>query len=169
MNFKGKNNPFYGKHHSKKTKIKMSETKKELYRTGRLVHPMKGKHHSEVSKRKLSKSIKKNIESIELNTKRINEWNRKHGVEKRNEKNPMWKGDKVTYRCLHQWVVRNKPKGISCAKCGSNKPLEIANISGEYKRDINDYKWLCRKCHMMEDKRMSNLKQYQKKTNDNVK
>jgi len=27
----------------------------------------------------------------------------------------------------------------------------LANISGEYHRDINDFKWMCRSCHMIMD------------------
>lgn len=160
MNFKGKNNPFYGKHHSKESIKKMSETRKEMYRTGKLIHPLIGKHHSKKSKKKISISIKKNIESISLNTKRINEWNRKNGHKKRKEKNPMWKGENVSYRSLHQWVVINKPKLELCEICGKKSRLDCANISGEYKRDVNDYQWLCRYCHMKKDGRINNLKQY---------
>jgi len=32
--------------------------------------------------------------------------------------------------------------------------LELSNISGKYKRDINDYEWLCVKCHRIKDGNM---------------
>ena len=73
------------------------------------------------------------------------------------EKNGQWKGDKVTYEALHGWVRRNKPQVFLCENCNKNKSYDLANISGEYKRDVNDFKWLCRKCHMIEDGRMNNL------------
>jgi len=78
---------------------------------------------------------------------------------KRGEKNPVWKGDKVKYFGLHSWLKRNKIKSKKCEKCGleTNK-LDCSNISGEYKRDINDYEWLCRKCHMQKDWRKKNVK-----------
>lgn len=73
--------------------------------------------------------------------------------------NPQW-ANNVSYRALHQWVRRNKPMANSCENCGAKKPLEAANISGEYKRDISDFEWLCRPCHMQKDGRINNLKQY---------
>jgi hypothetical protein len=73
--------------------------------------------------------------------------------------NPIWKGDKVGYGALHSWIKRNKHKSKLCENCRINKSFDLANISGEYKRDINDYKWICRSCHMKEDGRINNLKQ----------
>lgn len=75
-------------------------------------------------------------------------------------KNGQWKGDKVGYRSLHWWVTRNKPKPQGCEICKQNKKLEVANISGKYKRDLSDWEYLCRSCHMRKDGRLSNLKQF---------
>jgi len=69
------------------------------------------------------------------------------------EKNPQWKGDEVGYEALHNWIRRHKPKPEFCEGCGKVPPYDLANISGEYKRYINDFKWLCRKCHMVSDGR----------------
>lgn len=55
---------------------------------------------------------------------------------------------------LHEWVRRNKAKPKECEECKDSKPYDLANISGEYKRDINDFRWLCRRCHMNEDGRL---------------
>lgn len=76
------------------------------------------------------------------------------------DNNPNWSATNPTYRAVHQWVNRNKPKVKKCKNCGEEKPLDAANISGLYKRDILDFKWLCRACHMREDGRLRNLKQY---------
>ncbi|MEK6883504.1 MAG: hypothetical protein AABY22_28005 [Nanoarchaeota archaeon] len=69
-----------------------------------------------------------------------------------------WKGDKVGYARLHAWIRQNKPQPHLCDNCELKQSFEIANISGEYKRDINDFEWLCRSCHMKKDGRMKNLK-----------
>ena len=63
-----------------------------------------------------------------------------------------WKGDRAGYEALHDWVRKYKPKLNYCEKCGKEKLLELSNISGEYKRDVNDYEWLCRSCHIKKDR-----------------
>ena len=70
--------------------------------------------------------------------------------------NPNWTGDDVSYKGVHIWINRYKPKPEFCEECGKLPPKDCHNISGEYKRDINDYIWLCRKCHMESDGRMNN-------------
>lgn len=77
-----------------------------------------------------------------------------------NENNPMWK-ENPGMIALHAWVRRRKLKPQFCEKCREREPFDLANISGEYKRDINDFEWLCRKCHILSDGRMQNLKQFQ--------
>lgn len=74
-----------------------------------------------------------------------------------NKTNGMWKGDKVGYTSLHEWVARHKKKPKLCEECKKNKPYDLANISGNYKRDIRDFQWLCRKCHMAKDGRLKNF------------
>jgi hypothetical protein len=73
-------------------------------------------------------------------------------------KNPQWKGDRVSYKGLHQWARRHVPKPTACPDCGENAPLEICNESGRYLRDIADWKWRCRRCHMKSDGRLDRLK-----------
>jgi len=72
---------------------------------------------------------------------------------RKNEKNSMWKGDKVGYRGLHYWVERNLGKPKICSKCqDTNKSVyHWANVSGLYKRDIVDWIRLCVKCHKSYD------------------
>jgi len=72
----------------------------------------------------------------------------------RREKNHRWKGNKVGYISLHEWIESRKPKPEFCERCKKKKPYDLANISGKYKRDINDFEWLCRGCHMKEDGRL---------------
>jgi hypothetical protein len=128
-------------------------------------HNNKNKKLSEETIRKRTESFKKNW-NLEKSQKRSeiskklwqNEDSRKNLIEKlalrdmRKEKNPFWKGDKVSYVGLHGWVRANKPKDMFCSKCGKvTDDLELANISGEYKRDILDYRWLCVRCHKYHD------------------
>lgn len=74
------------------------------------------------------------------------------------EKNPMWKGDDVGYEGVHWWVTRHKSRSEVCESCGLNKPLDLANISGQYKRDFDDWEWLCRSCHMVRDGRLEAMR-----------
>ena len=81
------------------------------------------------------------------------------------EKNHVWKGENVGYGSLHEWIKSRKIKPDLCEGCKKKKPLDLANISGKYKRELTDWKWLCRKCHMKEDGRLTAL---QKWTNDEL-
>ena len=51
------------------------------------------------------------------------------------------------YANIHLQIKKQKPKPKICEECNSSFKLELANISGEYRRDINDFKWLCNVCH----------------------
>ncbi len=79
-------------------------------------------------------------------------WNSLSREKRKCEGNPNWKGERIkSYSAQHQWVSRHKLKILKCEKCNKEKRLELANISGKYKRDIKDYLWLCRSCHMKFD------------------
>lgn len=71
--------------------------------------------------------------------------------------NSNWVGDKIKFTGLHEWVRRHKPKPLVCEICKDRPPRDLANISQEYKRDINDFEWLCRSCHMNKDGRINLL------------
>jgi hypothetical protein len=81
----------------------------------------------------------------------------------------MWRGKDVSLEGLHMWVRSRKPKPILCENCQKVPPYDLANVSQEYKRDLSDWKWICRKCHMLEDGRLEKLKrtQFGKKTDRN--
>jgi len=83
--------------------------------------------------------------------------------------NPQWKNKggekKKGYGSLHAWVKRHKKKIELCERCSKAPSFDLANISQKYKRDINDFEWLCRKCHMEKDGRYFNLKQYSGRIN----
>ena len=79
------------------------------------------------------------------------------------QNNPSWKGDKVGYSGVHRWVRMHKPKPKFCERCKIKPPFDLANISGKYKRDVNDFEWLCRKCHQVSDGRINNLHRNRKR------
>jgi len=73
--------------------------------------------------------------------------------------NPMWKGDDAGYEALHGYIKRRLPKPELCDQCHESEPYDLANVSGEYKRDLPDWEWLCRKCHMIKDGRLEIVRQ----------
>jgi hypothetical protein len=70
------------------------------------------------------------------------------------EQSSGWKGDKIAYSSLHQWVVRKLGQPNFCEKCGTKKAkrFEWANVSLEYKRLLSDWLRLCISCHHKLDK-----------------
>ena len=68
--------------------------------------------------------------------------------------NPAWKGDNVSYKSLHEWVGIHKLKPPLCEICKAKPPYDLANISQRYLRDLSDWEWLCRRCHMTKDGRL---------------
>lgn len=63
-----------------------------------------------------------------------------------------WK-ENAGYLAIHSWLARNYGKANHCEKCdGLNaKRFDWANLSGEYKRDVNDFIQLCPSCHKKMD------------------
>jgi hypothetical protein len=64
---------------------------------------------------------------------------------------PVWKGDNVGYEALHAWVRVRKIKPDLCERCNIRPARDLANISHQYKRDLLDWEYLCRSCHMIYD------------------
>lgn len=69
------------------------------------------------------------------------------------EKSHRWKGDAAGYNAKHTWIYRRLGKANMCVRCGvlGKKRYDWANISGEYKRDVNDYQQMCAPCHLKMD------------------
>jgi hypothetical protein len=66
-------------------------------------------------------------------------WNRDtRGVMPSDSDHHAWLGDNAGYATLHDW--------------GEDKPLDLSNISGEYRRDVSDWRHLCRSCHFRYDR-----------------
>lgn len=57
------------------------------------------------------------------------------------------------YRAVHQWVERCLGKPQRCEDCGdtTDRRYHWANLSGEYKRELYDWRRLCVPCHKKMD------------------
>lgn len=77
-------------------------------------------------------------------------------------KHPNWRGQSAGVNSIHRWVKKRLAKPTFCADC-KNPPKDLANISNVYNtktytRDLANWVWLCRRCHMKRDGRLKNLK-----------
>lgn len=81
--------------------------------------------------------------------------NKKNSLAHIGERNPQWKGNKVSYGALHDYIKWHKPKKVLCEECGIKTPYDISNIDGKYTRDLDSWRWLCRRCHMKSDGRLA--------------
>ena len=121
----------------------------------------RGKIVSEETRKKMSISGKSKVFSEE-HKKNLSA--AKYG--RYGDKNNGWKGTRVKYSGLHLWVQKELGRADHCdgEKCsGVSERYEWANISGEYKRDVNDFEWLCRKCHMKKDGRYYKWQKHKQK------
>lgn len=158
--------PFWkGKKLSPEHKEKMRQAKLGVKGIG-----MTGKSHSDETKEKMrlkklgcvpwNKDKKMTDEYREIMRKAQTG---KKNYNSRDEKAWNWKGDEASLCAIHIWVKRRKPKTEFCEECKIKTPIDLANISQEYKRDINDFEWLCRKCHMIKDGRINKIpRQYKR-------
>ena len=74
-------------------------------------------------------------------------------IVRHNEKHHAWKGDNAGYASVHSWIVRNAGKAKSCSfnSLHESTRFQWANISGTYRRDVDDYAQLCPSCHKTYD------------------
>lgn len=147
---KGKNNPFFGKTHNEETKKKLSlahKGKKISPETiKKMIESRTGYKHSEETRKKISEgnSGKKKPYLSERN--RIN----------CKDKHPCWKGNdaKLSYDGIHYRMKLFIEKPEFCEMCHIKPPYDLANKSGQYLFDTNDWYYLCRSCHALTDERV---------------
>lgn len=75
------------------------------------------------------------------------------------------------YRAIHMWIGRKLGKPSKCESCGETSDsirYDWANTSGEYKKDVSDWKRLCHKCHIRTDFKKDFCKQGHKMTPENT-
>lgn len=108
---------------------------------------MTGKKHSLETRLKMRQAA--------LGRKHTEEAKKKISLNSRAVKGPAhyeWKGEDVSYRNLHRWVERWLGKAKKCVKDLTHISTRYhwANISGEYKRDLSDWRELCPSCNLRE-------------------
>lgn len=93
-------------------------------------------------------NIQKRSKTQAMNTKRTIEKTRHF-----REENGSWKGNNTKTISLHGWIRKYKPKTDKCEICKEKKKLELSfnHDLGDYTRNLNDYQWLCSKCHSKRD------------------
>mgnify|MGYP000954247381 CR=1 FL=1 len=84
---------------------------------------------------------------------------------KLNSLNYAWKGDNIGLETLHRRIANKLGRPDRCGKCGNIGMVDLANISQEYKHDLSDWEWLCRKCHMESDGRLDKFLSHSNKNN----
>ena len=64
-----------------------------------------------------------------------------------------WTGDAVGYQGVHRWIniVAGQPSHCVHCKTTEDRKYQWANVSGKYRRDINDFIRLCVPCHKRYD------------------
>ena len=104
-------------------------------------------------------------ENISIFLGKVNMRYIKKSLSKIGKRNPQWKGDNVGTNALHEWVRGRCPSPPKCQRCGKSSPLDLANKNGNYNRNLDEWWWLCRKCHMESDGRLSGLRERNKLPN----
>lgn len=105
----------------------------------------RGYKHSKETKIKMSKNNAHN-----------RYWLGKKRPELSNEKHPLWKGDRASYRAKHIWIQDHYGTPTTCEHCQTGNlvghKIHWANISGQFLRNRMDWLRLCVKCHKLFDK-----------------
>lgn len=96
---------------------------------------------------------RKKLSELLVNNKSRMEHIRLLGKQLVGDKNNKWKGENVGYRGIHYWVSNHSIKPKFCTFCGETKNrMGWANIDHKYRRVLEDYIFLCPKCHGEYDK-----------------
>ena len=111
---------------------------------------------------RVSNKTRKKMSESRIGIPKSSKWKKNMSISKLGERNPMWKGNKAGLDAIHTYIHSRYPKPKTCEICKKSKPIDLANISQHYKRELTDWEWLCRRCHMVKDGRINNLKQYYK-------
>lgn len=114
-------------------------TKGKYIRTPEIIEKYRLSHAG----KKLSESTKKKISASNIG---------KNKPMLVGENNTRWNPHRV-YEHSHKWMYDNFGKPNYCEDCKTtvSKVFDWANISGEYKLEREDWKRLCRKCHVKFD------------------
>lgn len=101
----------------------------------------------------LSAEHRLKISNANSGKKFSDEHRKKISESKLGNKNCQWKGDSVKIGPLHDYIKWYLPKPELCQCCGKVPPYDLAN-KGVYDRNLDNWEWLCRRCHMDKDGRL---------------
>lgn len=73
------------------------------------------------------------------------------------ENNINWRGDRVKQTGLHAYIRRHLPEPELCENCELVSPKELSNKTGIYDRNLENWWYLCVKCHREYDGTVTNL------------
>ena len=96
-------------------------------------------------------------------------WLKQFGIPRRNP--ATFKGENATHQSIHEYIRKRHPPPDKCQECGKiDHRLNLANIiNHKYTRNIEDYKYLCVKCHQTLDGSLEGCKPYRfKKGKENI-
>lgn len=90
------------------------------------------------------------------------EYCRKHSPFNKGEYHYEWKGGEAGYDALHDWITKEqgRARDKECAYCGSTSNVVWANVSREYKRELDDWIPLCTVCHFKYDRQDARTRDY---------
>ena len=118
-------------------------------------------------KKGLQQAWNKNLKTGELSKKHKEKISLSNKGKRTGIKNHAWKGLSVSYRSLHLWIHYHKGHPGTCEHCKKTnlkaQQIHWASLSGEYKRDLNDWIRLCVKCHISHDKNRKTIKKFYNK------
>lgn len=123
------NHPMQGKKHTNESKAKISAG--GVARFEREAHPMQGKTHTAEARERMSAAAQPGV--------------------KRGPQPDRYGEGTPSYAAVHRWMTRHHPRSGTCEACGVGRVTHWANISGENRRDPEDFWELCVPCHKLFD------------------
>lgn len=111
---------------------------------------IKNKYKSQIKQKTCSHSCQLMGNRHRAGKKPVNAWEPGDTL---GEKNVNWRGADAKYGSLHDWVSYHLGRPRRCYNCDTTEHsrFEWANVSGEYKRDLDDWVRLCKTCHVLID------------------
>lgn len=116
---------------------------------------LRGRKYKPMSEEGKENIREANVRRVERGWKPTSYQLQKAGEAVTGAKNHLWRGDKVGYRALHEWVERHLGLPTRCEQCGKDglrsRNIHWANKSGKYLRELTDWLRLCVPCHKAYD------------------
>jgi hypothetical protein len=111
-----------------------------------------GRKHSAKTKEKISNSCKGRTSYWKGKNNPTKGISRPHMQSSNSSK---WKGSDAKYKAIHMWVGRHKgaARTHKCTYC-DNMATQWSNIDHKYRRNLDDYKPVCKKCHIEFDAKL---------------